>query len=358
MCYASAYNEAIVVAIRRGAPLASLAIDRRSLYTCCQGVRDDTVETLVCFWCERRFPYRRTASQNPITWHDPAMRVMSVEAGEGASVEYDFLGVPPEATENMFGLEAYLDKYGQCEADGPDLRQHPEEYEDLYLDVPFTRGTVRVLCCPEDRDCEDTACKRGSKCCAKCRIPVCIECDKAKIDRDGKYTMPPSALVNDLMIFYAPKELYTRNVTILEMICASPCLTSMICFSLEKKYRGERAFDEQVHMNRHRKGARGNATSFPLPWQYLLQQLQEDAPDLPHTGEALSSVVSVLLKTSEEGDSKESLARFTHQALVRRDVVISRIENAYRRGQRAYRHLDIQERAQGGGALRGGAVRV
>ena len=47
VCYASAYNEAIAVAIRRGAPFASLATDRRSLHNCCQGVHDDTVETLV-----------------------------------------------------------------------------------------------------------------------------------------------------------------------------------------------------------------------------------------------------------------------------------------------------------------------
>ena len=183
---------------------------------------------------------------------------------------------------------------------------------------------------------------RGNTCCDKCRIPVCLECDKAKVGRDNEYAMPPFALVNDLMIFYAPKELYTRNVTILEMICASPCLTSMICFSLEKKYRGNRAFDEAVHMNRHRMGARGNATSFPLPWQDLLRQLQDDAPDLPHTGEALSSFVSVLLKTSDEGDTKESLAKFIHQALVRRDVVIALIENAWARGHRAYRHLDME----------------
>ena len=161
--------------------------------------------------------------------------------------------------------------------------------------------------------------------------------------------MPPLALANDLMIFYAPRELYTKKVTILEMICASPCLTSMICFSLEKKYRGERAVDEQVHMNRHRMGARGNATSFPLPWQDLLQQLQGTGADLPHTGEALSTFVSVLLKTSDEGDTKESLAKFIHQALVRRDVVISLIENAWERGHRAYRHLDmdrVRQKAQ------------
>ena len=62
VCFASAYTEAIAVAIRRGAPLASYAIDRRNLFNACQGLRDDTVETLICFWCQRRFPYRRTAT--------------------------------------------------------------------------------------------------------------------------------------------------------------------------------------------------------------------------------------------------------------------------------------------------------
>ena len=74
----------------------------------------------------------------------------------------------------------------------------------------------------------------------------------------------------------------------------------MIWFSLAKKYRGQRAFDEKVHMNRHRMGARGGATSFPLPWQNLLQQLQGDEPDLPHTGAALSSFVNVFLNVLVE----------------------------------------------------------
>ena len=133
------------------------------------------------------------------------------------------------------------------------------------------------------------------------------------------------------------------------MICARTRLTSMICFSLEKKYRGRRAFDEKVHMNNHRMGARGNATTFPLPWQELLTQLQETekedgnraAVDLPRTGEELSNFVSVLLKTSDEGDTKESLARFVHQAIVRRDVVIRLIEEMHLCGHRSYSTLDM-----------------
>ena len=160
--------------------------------------------------------------------------------------------------------------------------------------------------------------------------------------------MPPAALTNDMMIFYAPRELYTMNVTVLELICASVCLTSMICFTLEAKYRKENPFDSEVHMARHRMGARGNATSFPLPWQELLAELQRQsanesdgaAPDLPWTGEELSNFVSILLKTSEE-DNPKSMASFIHQARVRRDVVVKLIEGAKARGHRAYRLVDM-----------------
>ena len=124
----------------------------------------------------------------------------------------------------------------------------------------------------------------------------------------------------------------------------------MICFTLEKKYRGQRAYDQQVHMQRHRMGARGNATSFPLPWQDLLLQLK-GKPDLPHTEDTLSNFVSILLKTSDEGDTKEALVKFIHQALVRRDVVIELIANAKARGHRAYRHLDMERVIEKAGQL-------
>ena len=112
-------------------------------------------------------------------WHDPALKMRSSEEGE--DVDYDFLGVSSAATESIFGLEAYLDKYGQCDPEGPNLHQRREEFDDFYLDVPFARKTVRVLRCPEDRECEDEACKRGNNCCTKCRIPVCLECGKTKL---------------------------------------------------------------------------------------------------------------------------------------------------------------------------------
>jgi hypothetical protein len=112
-----------------------------------------------------------------------------------------------------------------------------------------------------------------------------------------------------MMVFYAPEELYADGgLTIMEMICASPCITAMICFSLEVKYG--HMLDSTLRMQRHRVGARGNATTFLLPWESVLSELQrlEDqaaaqgqAPDLPRTGEELRYVVQVLSGDERRG---------------------------------------------------------
>lgn len=122
------------------------------------------------------------------------------------------------------------------------------------------------------------------------------------------------------------------------------------------KLRSNRSFDEQAHANQYRMAARGNATSFPLPWHDLLQQLHtgdEEASQhrivLPRTGEDLANVVSVLLKTADSKDSDKDLARLVHQAVVRRDVVVQLIASMKKRGHRGYRHVcmdDVERRAQ------------
>ena len=108
----------------------------------------------------------------------------------------------------------------------------------------------------------------------------------------------------------------------------------MISFTLEKKYRGEqKVLDTEVHMQRHRIGARGNATSFPLPWEQILRMLKdidagsEQAADveLPHVGEELGNWVQVLLKSSG-ADTAEDMSGLIHQARVRAEVVVELIE--------------------------------
>ena len=80
--------------------------------------------------------------------------------------------------------------------------------------------------------------------CTACEVPVCRQCEDALQQPRGAQ-MPYAALTNDLMTFYAPTLLYEKQATAMELICASVCLTTMISFTLEKKYRGEdRLFDQ------------------------------------------------------------------------------------------------------------------
>ena len=140
------------------------------------------------------------------------------------------------------------------------------------------------------------------------------------------------------MVYYAPAELPLHKVTITELICASTCFTSMLCFTLEKKYRAHRTSDMSAGDMEYRLAARGNATSFPLPWVAIMEQLRnaeqrdglENDVALPRSPEEVCNFVFVLLKTNDE-DSKDSMAKFVHQAIVRRTVVVELIENMHRR---------------------------
>jgi hypothetical protein len=225
-----------------------------------------------------------------------------------------------------------------------------KEFEDWRVEVPFLSETVTLLCCPEDRRCESSTCASGAKVCPKCEVPVCHECLKY-LNRDVWSScdkVPPQALVNDMMVFYGPTTLNSRGMTVVEMMCASVCITSMICFAMEVKHG--HMMNSETHMQRHRVGARGNATSFPMPWQDLLGALQDAKADeaesrppmIPHDPVDLAAVIQILLKSNDESDY-EQMKKFIHQATVRRDVVVEAILEAKANGHRSYVHLDERE---------------
>ena len=92
-------------------------------------------------------------------------------------------------------------------------------------------------------------------------------------------------------------------------------------------------FDSKLHMQRHRVGARGNAMTFLLPFESLLDELQrlddetaanQERGDLPRSGNQLKYVVQVLLKTNDE-EKRYNLKNFIHQAKVRRHKVVEGI---------------------------------
>ena len=191
-------------------------------------------------------------------------------------------------TMRLLSLDMYMQKYGVGAEGHPDLQQRREELLDWICVVPFRAGDVEILCCPEDRVCARSGCVLGRKLCGECWVPMCSTCHPC-LDAD-KPKVPHAALANDMIIFYAPREVYAQEATVMEMICASVCITSMVCFSLEARYGN--MLNTTAHMQRHRVGARGNATSFPMPWQSILAELmrldtaagQHESPALPRTG--------------------------------------------------------------------------
>ena len=101
-------------------------------------------------------------------------------------------------------------------------------------------------------------------------------------------------------------------------------------------------FDSKLYQHTTRVAARGNATSFALPWEELLQRFQDVEENehkkqvhLPRTPAELTPLVKVLLKTSDV-ESPADVAQFLHQATVRRDVVVQFIMRFKKLGHKAY----------------------
>eukprot|EP00959_Pyramimonas_sp_CCMP1952_P322714 6752907-Pyramimonas_sp.AAC.1 len=82
----------------------------------------------------------------------------------------------------------------------------------------------------------------------------------------------------------------------------------MVCFTLEKRRRKDRSFVVETGGDEVRMAARGNATSFPMPWTDLLAQLtaadetaaEGHAPPLLRAGAELAGAASVIVKSSDD----------------------------------------------------------
>ena len=132
---AAAYNEAIGHKVRSGAPLASYAIDRRSLRKASEAMSGDNVEALICFFCACIYPHRAGAINQRIEWRKPR-RADSPELFFRYGVDY---------AESHLSIDAYLKNYGR-DVDGFfDLNHHRAEFDDWELNVPFGSKVVSLL---------------------------------------------------------------------------------------------------------------------------------------------------------------------------------------------------------------------
>eukprot|EP00435_Cladocopium_sp_Y103_P014631 s5512_g3.t1 len=270
-----------------------------------------------------------------------------------------FLQPPVHETADILGLDAFLEHYDQLSEEGRRLSNH-ESFEQWSVSLP---GGSKILCCPEDRD-KDHRCRRhpghvhDRQLCEGCEVPLCQKCQE-KLEQ-GK--LPPLSLANDMWTGYAPQRLVEQQVTVMEAICTCPCITTLICMTMEARYednikqgaREAEPLNSKAQMARHRFGARGNALTFPLPLEELFRALQDHAVDvneqqplqLPRVGKELEHVVRVLLKTNKEGATNEQeIKTLIHQAL----VVVGLIMDMHRLGHPSYANLDedlVRERAK------------
>ena len=182
---AGAYNAAISRKVQQGAPLACYAIDRRSVRNYVANLDDSNVEALICFCCARRFSYVESIGSNQINWVTPC---------QDPSL---FFGMSHRDSEKILGLATYLKRYGHCAGQGmPNLNLWLAEFEDFVLDVNVDGRPLRLLCCPEDLQCENVACAGAASRCRQCRVPLCTECSGPL---EQKLMLPP-ALTNDIML--------------------------------------------------------------------------------------------------------------------------------------------------------------
>ena len=196
--------------------------------------------------------------------------------------------------------------------------------------------TVPILCCPEDIKCVKHDGHQETLC-PSCEVPICHRCASSIFGRPCK--QPSTCLANDFWVGFASDTIHKSRATYLELLCASPCVMSLICFVLEGQ-RGGGTLHERAHMQRHRVGIRGNVTLFPLPLEDIVAELSKVAAhgsgQLPRTGAELKDCVRILLKS--HGPMPASVIT---QATVRRHVVLKLIEECCQRRHPAYAGLDL-----------------
>ena len=258
------YNAAIAYKERNGVPSVGCCVDRRAheAFTCRQSGRKLCAP--ICFCCARVLPYDE----------DDAQRTLNEETCQEADIQWrkvfkqnKFCNMSRAQTMQTLGMESYIDDYGNREK-GPNLKSVDAQHDlrQWDLTIPFTDGPVKVLCCPEDRKCTaDSTWSDGNRyavpesheICENCELPVCKECWKTL---SKSHKRPHMSLANDLWTGYIPKIIYEKNCTYMELLAASVCSPTLMSIQYEfyKQYVDKNK--ENVHMQQHRTGARGNFT--------------------------------------------------------------------------------------------------
>ena len=120
------YSEAIAWQVRKGAPLATYAIDRRAMAGFTTRVEGMDIEEIVCCSCARRFARLGKGDSEEISW----AAILSRSGIVGSQSEDVLcLGLTMEQTAWMFGLE--------------DCNKNSLGLASVYLSLPLGRAVVK-----------------------------------------------------------------------------------------------------------------------------------------------------------------------------------------------------------------------
>ena len=327
-----AYQDLLTQRCQQSGPLATCSIDRRCLRRFRSNMLGHQVGTAICFVCARRFLFVDGLPNQQISW----LRAYEPRTGL-------FFDHVPEMLEALLGMSTYHTRYVTTlpAETQPGLQSELAQWTCTIACAPYN---MSVLACPEDKRCIQRC--PSNRLCTHCEIPMCTSC-RTRIYRQRM--KPLEALSNDLFLGHPPKELYEQECTMLELLCASPCMTALTCFSIEWRYPQDRSLAQDALMNRHRLCAKGNATTFPLPWEDLLAEFERLGTPatnacvnmLPHVGKELSDKVAVIIKIGDKTDKEAIRQQIIHQAVVRRRVVVGLIAAMVARSHPAYQGLDM-----------------
>lgn len=135
----SVYNEAIAIAIRKGAPLASYSIDRRCLKAYMLSLTHPDTNALICILCARRFSHVHGAKNNKIGLRPLLTKRSDIDTQE---VSTRFLNLEKSSASSLFGLRRYCNTYGTM-SESVALHQNSKQFDYWHLRIPFEQEEMK-----------------------------------------------------------------------------------------------------------------------------------------------------------------------------------------------------------------------
>ena len=234
------YKEALAVCERSTESVAGPSIDRRALEYTLQLYNDDMVRSLICGICARirvdtghihsDIEFKHGSWLLALEEKHPGI-IQKVCSQARFDKYYRQSGMPLASRGNK----------SKSDVQGPDftdwlLTMHASLFSSGSNKIPKLKrlrdesGSVVLLCCPEDHEC-DGECKANGTLCARCRIPICYEC-RVKMQNNE---IPPKALMNENWQGYIERWVYEQGLTWMEKTVASPYWTGITLFCIELK---------------------------------------------------------------------------------------------------------------------------